>query len=64
MKKVWSNPSVEEISVKETACGGPTATNHDACIYEVRVNGVPVAVEEYFPASGTTNVCANPEKHN
>ena len=52
MKKVWSNPVVEEMSVKETAAGGPRPSVHDGNIYEIVKDGNVVAVEEYWPISG------------
>lgn len=56
MKKVWSNPVVEEMSIKETAAGGPLPHVHDGNIYEIQdENGETVAVEEYWPVSGDPN---------
>ena len=52
MKKMYSKPMVEELSIKETAAGGSRATTHDGYIYEMNVNGNQVFVEEYYPASG------------
>lgn len=59
MKK-WLNPEVEVLNVNETACGGRSVTEHDGCIYQIKVGDKDVSVEEYYPASGESCACGAP----
>ena len=53
MKKMYSKPVVEEMSIKETAAGGLNRTTHDGKIYQIsNTQGELITVEEYYPASG------------
>ena len=52
MQKIWSNPIVQELSIKETTAGACRPQFHDGNIYEsVDENGNIVAVEEYWQDS-------------
>ncbi len=57
MMKKWLNPELEVLNINATACGGASVTEHDGCIYQIKVGDKNVSVEEYYPASGESGVC-------
>ncbi len=59
--KVWANPTVEEMRISETACGGASFNNNDGCVWDTSIGGTAVTIHEYFPHSGEPSNCQNPD---
>ena len=63
--KNWESAQMEEISIKNTECGGASSHKNDGCVYEKEIinddgSVTGLTINEWIPMSGETAHCHNP----